>query len=67
MENYLLKNREKNWGSATKSPTRGECVNPPREHMTEWNPDAEIKVCKHLTTEKEMAGWHHRLDGHEFE
>ena len=28
---------------------------------TDWGPE------KKGTTEDEMAGWHHRLDGHEFE
>ena len=45
-----------------------------------WPPDAKSRPTgkdsdagkdwgkeEKLTTEDEMAGWHHRLDGHEFE
>ena len=45
-----------------------------------WTPDAKNRLIgkdsdagrdsgqeKKGTTEDEMAGWHHRLDGHEFE
>ena len=40
------------------------------EELTHWqkNPEAERNWGQEEKgmTEKEMAGWHHRLDGHEF-
>ena len=41
-----------------------------RKELTDWkSPDAERDWGQEEegTTEEEMAGWHHRLDGHEFE
>ena len=55
-------------------------VNPKAEAPILWPPDAKDQLIgkdpdagKHLgrrrrgVTEDEMVGWHHRLDGHEFE
>ena len=42
---------------------------PPREELTHWKtPDAgrDWGQEEKGTTEDEMAGWHHRLHGHEF-
>ena len=41
----------------------------PHAELTHWKSDAgrDLGQEEKGTTEDEMAGWHHQLDGHEFE
>ena len=37
------------------------------QHLSEGDAGRDWRQEEKGTTEDEMAGWHHRLDGHEFE
>ena len=41
---------------------QGLCVN-----LEGWDGEGDERGLRKGMTEDEMAGWHHRLDGHEFE
>ena len=37
------------------------------EALILWSPDVKSRLIEKWATEDEMFGWHHRLNGHDFE